>query len=501
MPTDFSESPIDDGEDVTKSSAAPQRSFPEFEGYQIVDELPRGGQAFVYKAIHKATKTKVALKVLTPGSLASAKARLRFEREVDFISGLKHPYIVSIRDSGISEGHYYFAMEYLRGLPLDEYISVQALSFREIIELFAKICDATTHAHQHGVIHRDLKPSNILVDKRGDPHVLDFGLAKSAGNLGDTPSVVSMSGEIKGTLAYMSPEQATGQADLLDIRTDVYSLGVILYQLLTGRFPYDVSGTTAQILSNIERVEPTRPRTTVSRFSSEVEAIILKALEKNPKKRYQSTAELWEDLRRWLAGDPVIAKSISSIYIIRKLIGKHMYASVVVTLLMVIVLNFTFAAGYFSRRTKKAENESAVAEQDRSEMAGTVGRNLKQVVFLNFLKAWHGNDSKRKKLMAASLQIAQAHRETRAVAHLGKAEQGTEADTGFREGFSTHERWFADLVLGERYLKLNDQQRAWAAYLRSHRAMDWSDNGDVSGDALYKQLVASRLYRLTPIPK
>lgn len=324
---DFSQSSSTNKKDTNNTSTPPKRSFPEFEGYQIIEELPRGGQAFVYKAIHKATKAKVALKVLAPISVASAKARLRFEREVDLISGLKHPYIVSIRDSGIAKGQYYFAMEYLQGLPLDQYVSSQELSFRETLELFAKTCKAITYAHQHGVIHRDLKPSNILVDERGDPHVLDFGLAKAAGCFSDTASMVSMTGEIKGTLAYMFPEQASGQVDLIDTRTDVYSLGIILYQLLTAQFPYDVSGTTAQILRNTERAVPMRPRNIISRFNSEVEAILLKALEKNPNERYQSAVELSDDIERWLNGEPLIAKSHNSFYIMRKLMYRHKYAS------------------------------------------------------------------------------------------------------------------------------------------------------------------------------
>jgi len=394
---DFSEFSKPDRQGTTKSSTPSKRSFPEYEGYQIVEELPRGGQAFVYKAIHKATKTKVALKVLAPGSLASAKARRRFEREVDLISGLKHPYIVSIRDSGIAEGQYYFAMEYLQGLPLDQYISFEGLSFRETLELFAKICDATTHAHQHGVIHRDLKPSNILIDGRGDPHILDFGLAKAAGSLSDTISMVSITGEIKGTLVYMSPEQASGQTDLIDTRTDVYSLGVILYEILTGQFPYDISGTTAQILRNIECTEPLSPRRIVSKFNSEVEAIILKCLAKNPSHRYHSAADLQDDIQHWLNGEPLIVKSHSSFYIMRKLMCRHKYASIVIGLLLVIFVSNFFISLFYYRQSRQSER---ILQQNLEQSEQLSKKHLllaNRAIFTLFLDLWRDDEIDRAK--------------------------------------------------------------------------------------------------------
>ena len=211
----------------------PGRAGPDavIEGYQILEELPQGGQAVVYKAIHKATKAKVALKVLLPSQPDIKKARQYFKQEVELAASLNHPNIVPIRDSGISQGQYYFAMNYIHGQPLDRHLQSKILSIREKLILFSKICDAVAHAHQRGVIHRDLKPSNILVDERDEPHILDFGLAKTAANLSVSEEgtvMPTITGQIKGTVAYMSPEQAAGRSDLVDVRADVYSLGMVL---------------------------------------------------------------------------------------------------------------------------------------------------------------------------------------------------------------------------------------------------------------------------------
>ena len=217
---------------------------PVFENYEIIQELPQGGQAIVYKAVHKPTKTHVAIKILLPTLMASTRARYYFEREAEVIARLDHPNIVKIRDSGIIHGQYFFVMEFIKGQPLYRYVEAQNLSFRERIILFKKICEAVTYAHQQGIIHRDLKSGNVLIDERGEPHILDFGLAKAIGmgELDRKDAMPTITGQWSGSLSNMSPEQAAAKPELIDVRTDVYALGMMLYHILTGQDAYDVSG-------------------------------------------------------------------------------------------------------------------------------------------------------------------------------------------------------------------------------------------------------------------
>ncbi|UCG57541.1 MAG: protein kinase [Phycisphaerales bacterium] len=483
------------------SSAAANASGVTFEGYQILEELPRGGQAVVYKAVHKATKMKVALKVLLPGLSASAKARRYFRQEVELAASLNHPNIVAIRDSGIAQGQYYFSMEYIRGQSLDRYVSSKALTFREKITLFGKICDAMTHAHQRGVIHRDLKPSNIMVDERDEPHILDFGLAKTAAGMGPTSEstvMPSITGQIKGTVAYMSPEQAAGRSDLVDVRTDVYSLGIVLYHMFTGRFPYDVSGSAVGALQNIQFAEPARPRRIISRFDSDVEAILLKCLEKDPGQRYQSAAELRDDIERWLGGFPIVAKSVSSIYLLRKIVGRHRYAASVVGLVLLIIVSFSYASVYLRGRAIEAQLEADRISEQWSEHSVRSLKTSRQLAFMTFLRAWHAGDSERARWVASFL------------AHDSKERQGADflldqrvlvvKEATFRQRLSGRAEWFADFVVGEEHIKKGDRAKALRAFQQSYEAMRQTSQGEEPVlDSLFRERTKARLFELTAV--
>lgn len=331
------------------------------EGYEILSEIHRGGQGVVYKAIQKTTKRTVALKVLIGGAHASARELHRFEREVDLIASLQHPHIVTIFDSGVThDRRHYFAMEYIHGSSLDAHLSQDTLTIREKLHLFRKICEAVGHAHLRGVIHRDLKPSNIRVDVHGNPHLLDFGLAKTAGPgmlQGGTP--VTITGMFMGTLAYASPEQTGGDPTLIDVRTDVYSLGVVLYEMLTNARPYATEGRMDEIIKTINEKEPKRPSLIDANVDDEVETIILKALAKEPDRRYQSATALAEDVERYLQGEPIEAKRASTMYMLRKTVRRHRGQ---IAGLAIVTIVLSFAAGLVANYVRDLNNRARANE-------------------------------------------------------------------------------------------------------------------------------------------
>ncbi|UCD51025.1 MAG: protein kinase, partial [Phycisphaerales bacterium] len=293
------------------------------------------------------TSREVALKVPRAGLVGSEKALARFEREVELAAGLKHPNIARIHDTGIHQGIYYYAMDLIEGIHLDEYVRQHNLTIRQILELVQTVCQAVQHAHQNGVIHRDLKPSNVIVTAEGVPYIVDFGLAKNL-LADDVVLTVSIDGEVAGTPAYMSPEQAAGYMDRLDTRTDVYSLGVMLFTLLTGEYPHDLSGSRLEVMHRIAAEDVRRPCKICPKIDKELEWLLLKALDNDPDRRYATAGELARDIGNYLLGAPLMAGPESGIYHIKRLVRRHQALVTGIAVVLVVLVAGIAAATLFA---------------------------------------------------------------------------------------------------------------------------------------------------------
>jgi len=362
-------------------------------GYEIGGEIHRGGQGVVYRAIQKSTGRTVAIKLMREGPLASPHDRLRFEREVRVLGQMRHPNIVDIIDSATVAGCDYFVMDYIEGVRLDEYLRKAGKSGRraaetaDVARLFAEIAEGVNAAHLRGFIHRDLKPGNILVDSGGTPHILDFGLAKTmspADPAASSAAPQTQTGQFVGSLPWASPEQVTGGAEQLDVRTDVYAIGVMLYHGLTGRFPYGVEGDLRQILSNIATAEPVPLRRVDGRIDDELETIVLKCLSKSPQRRYQSAGELARDLRCYLAGDPIEARRDSRGYALRKLIARHRGLFGAAAMFLILLAGATAISTSLWRR---AVAERALAESSARHAASEAAKSQAVSGFLKEMLA------------------------------------------------------------------------------------------------------------------
>ncbi|HEV3345398.1 MAG TPA: protein kinase [Pirellulales bacterium] len=274
--------------------------------FELLEELGSGSFGVVFRARDTELDRMVAIKLLRAGRLASRADLDRFLREARSAAQLKHPGLVSLYEIGqTAEGGSYLVEEFVEGMTLADRLEKGRFDPREAAELIGLVADALDFAHRHGVIHRDIKPSNILLDDRGRPHLMDFGLAKR--EIDDKP--VTPEGEVLGTPAYLSPEQAEGDSRGIDSRCDVYSLGVVLYEVLTGERPF--RGNRRMLLLQVLEDEPRPPRRLNDRIPRDLETICLRAMAKAPAKRYQTAGELAEDLRRYLRGDAILARPMS----------------------------------------------------------------------------------------------------------------------------------------------------------------------------------------------
>lgn len=372
--------------------------------YTVRGVIGSGGMGVVYLGEQELPRRTVAIKLVRAGARSERILR-RFEYEAEVLGKLGHPGIAQIFEAGrwqSAEGtRPFIAMEYVRGLVLTQHATQKKLSVRDRLELMAKVADAVQHAHRCGVIHRDLKPANILVGEDGQPKILDFGVARALNTESAFTTVQTGVGQIIGTLPYMSPEQVSGDASSVDTRTDVYALGVLLFELLTGRLPHDLKSRPIAEAARIIRDDPPARLSTIDRtLRGDIETIVFKALDKDRGRRYQSAAELADDLRRYLKGDPILAKHDSAFYILRKQLTRYRHAVAAGLLFVASLIAFSTYAWY--------QREQAVVAWANEAEAGRRTEDQRKIAVFERERADAKSGELRQNLYASAIAFAQA---------------------------------------------------------------------------------------------
>jgi serine/threonine protein kinase/tetratricopeptide (TPR) repeat protein len=304
----------------------------EFGDYELLEEIGRGGQGVVYRARQRSLNRTVALKVIGLGQWATKAHLKRFRLEAEAAASLNHPCIVPIYEVGERDGACYFSMGFVEGVQLEEVVKHEPVPMRRAAELIAKVARTVHYAHEHGILHRDIKPGNILLDAKGEPHLTDFGLAR----LMETESTVTHTLDVIGTPSYMAPEQAVGNNAAVSSVTDVYGLGAVFYQLLTGHPPF-AGGTTFETIRLVLDSEPRQPRLWNPKIDRDLATICLKCLEKDPQRRYTSALALAEDLERWLKHEPIRARRIGVFTRGKKWVWRNPTTAVLIASLVALV--------------------------------------------------------------------------------------------------------------------------------------------------------------------
>ncbi len=297
---------MDLGDDKDPAGPETGKTLRYFGDYLLLGEIARGGMGVIYKARQTSLDREVAIKLILAGQLASKTLVERFNAEAKAVAQLQHPNFVRIYEVGQHDDQHYFAMEYVNGPSLADRIRKQPLPINQAVEYLRRLALAIDYAHHRGVVHRDIKPSNILIDDDGEPKITDFGLAKDASS--DERNLTA-TGEVIGTPSYMPPEQVIGKVEAIGPRSDIYSLGAVLYELLTGRPPF-LAASAVETILQVQKQEVISPRVLNQAVSRDLETICLKCLEKEPRKRYQTASELAEDLHRYQTGQPIVARPI-----------------------------------------------------------------------------------------------------------------------------------------------------------------------------------------------
>lgn len=370
-------------EKVNATQEVPQRVGP----YEVRHLLGRGGMGTVYLAerVDGQFDQRVAIKIIDL-PLATDLFRGRFRQERQILAGLSHPYIARLIDGGVSsDGDLYLAMEYIEGISITEYCEKNGLGVHERLLLFLKVCEAVQYAHQNLIVHRDLKPDNILVDEGGDPHLLDFGMAKILSPILDTTKDLTQAGVQIFTPRYASPEQVLGQS--ISIATDIYSLGVLLYVLLTGKQPYDLAEFTTEemvrVICGRQPVKPSAVGAPYGRLDSDLDSIVLKALRKEPEQRYATVDQMASDIQAYLEQRPVLARRGSWRYLATKFIRRNKLALAVASLFLLGIIGGTIAVAWQARvataERRKAEARSADLRQLSDSLLSELDEAIKEL--------------------------------------------------------------------------------------------------------------------------
>lgn len=357
-------------------SAAPPR-VRYFGDYELLEEIARGGMGVVYKARQVNLKRIVALKLILSGQLAGEEDVRRFHAEAEAAAKLDHPNIVPIFEIGQHQGQHYFSMAYVEGESLARKLVAGPLPPRAAAQLMKKVADAITFAHIEGVVHRDLKPANVLLDKDGEPRVTDFGLAKRistqslAGNTQDSAANLTATGQILGTPSYMPPEQASGKTDDVGPLADVYSLGALLYCLLTGRPPFQAASPIDTLLQ-VRHQEPVPVRQLDSKVPRDLETICLKCLEKDPGRRYAGARQFADDLERYLANEPIQARRAGAAERLGKWVRRHPAWAALVGVIGVGAMTALGSAAWYVRDLRDRHVQSLLQQAHLTRLGGDV---------------------------------------------------------------------------------------------------------------------------------
>lgn len=384
----------DDSERALLRPARIASNLPEISGYDVLRCLDLGGQGSVFLAYQGNTGRRVAIKLLRDVGGNRGQHRERLRREATFLSQLHHPNIVTIHDIGESNGQLFLVTDFIDGVPIDDFVNLQGASVREIVELVVKVCDAMAVAHTAGVIHRDIKPQNIVVDQNSQPYVVDFGLAQS---VDDSLPRISEADAVVGTVEYLPPERITGHRP--DTRSDVYALGMVLYECIADCLPFDGENRAAMLhaivydepipLRKASGGDKLNPNTAPGHISRDLEAVVLKALARDLKDRYQSATELADDLRRFLAAEPVLARTSSTGYMVQRLLRRYkVQVSAAALLLIMLVVSLGMTLSAWRTTARKASEWQALYNMQAAQSISDFERGKRQdETAINSLKA------------------------------------------------------------------------------------------------------------------